>query len=98
MVDRAVASTGCEMGYEDLSIYLLCTKKDHIAPFVRGQLRSILNTGQRRRALINAVESDGLPHQEADPAGTSGKCIECGGKLTCDTIQQTRNRRDMWYQ
>ena len=78
---KAIASAGYGIGYENLDIHRLYTKKGHIAPFVRGKLKSILNTGKRRRALVNAVESKGLPHQGVDPAGTSAKCFVCGSKL-----------------
>ena len=78
---KAIASAGYGMGYENLDIHRMYTKKGHIAPFVRGKLKSILNTGKRRRALVNAVESKCLPHQGVNPAGTSAKCFVCGGKI-----------------
>ena len=98
VVARAVASAGYGIGYEELSVHRLYTKNGHMASFVRGRLKSTLNTGQRRRALINAAESEGLPHQGVDPAGTSARCCECNGKLKRSMAQPVRNERNMWCQ
>ena len=95
---RTMASMGYGIGYEILSVHRLYTKNGPIAPFVRGQLKSTLNTGQRRRALINAVESEGLPHQGVDPAGTSAMCFACNEKLKRLAIRQAWNGRYMWCQ
>ena len=95
---RAMASEGFGMGYEELNVHRLYTKNGRTAPFVRGRLKSTLNTCQRGRALINAAESEGLPHQGVDPAGTSARCFACNQKLKRSTRQRVQNRRDMWCQ
>ena len=64
---RRIASAGYGLGYEELNIHRLYTKNGRMASFVRGRQKTTLNTGQRRRALINAVESEGLPHVGVDP-------------------------------
>ena len=52
---RAIVSAGYCIGYEELSVHRLYTKNSRTAQFVRGRLKSTLNTGQRRRALVNAA-------------------------------------------
>lgn len=95
---RRIASAGYGLGCEVLSIHRLYTKDGRMAPFVRGRQKTTLNIGQRRRALINAVESEGLPHAGVDPAGTSANCLRCGGKLRHSVAPAARNERNMWCQ
>lgn len=52
VVARTMASARRGIGYEELIVHRLYTKNGRIASFVRGQLKSMLNTDQRRRALI----------------------------------------------
>ena len=59
-------------------------------------MKSTLNPGQKRRALVNAVESEGLPYRGVDPAGTSAGCFACNQKLERSTMPRVRNVRDMW--
>ena len=94
---RAFASAGCGLGYEELNTHKLYTKDGHMAPYVRGRLKTTLNTGRRRRALVNALESEGLPHRGVDPAGTSAKCLGCGQKLRRSVVQQ-KGVRNLWCQ
>ena len=68
-----------------------------MSPYTRGNLKSTLNTGQRRRAITNALESEGLPHEGVDPAGTSSKCLGCGQRLRRAIVQQ-RGVRNLWCQ
>lgn len=91
---REMASAGYGLGYEELSIHRLYVKDGRTAPYVRGMLKSTLNTGQRRHALICAAESEGLPHLWVDPAGTSANCLLCGGRLRRSTAP-SRGKRDM---
>ena len=95
---RRIASAGYGLGYEELNIHRLYTKNGRMASFMRGRQKTTLNTGQRRRALINAVESEGLPHVGVDPAGTSADCLKCGGKLKRSGAPSARNERNMWCQ
>ena len=91
---RAIISAGYGIGYEGMSVYRRYMKNGRTAPFVQGRLKSTLNTGPRRRAMINAVESEGLPHQGVDPAGTSARCFACNQNLNHSTMPRVRNRRD----
>ena len=92
---REMASAGYGLGYEELSIHGLYVKDGRTAPYVRGRLKTTLNTGQRRRALINAAESEGLPHRGVDPAGTSANCLLCGGRLRRSAVP-SRGGRYTW--
>ncbi len=94
---RACADAGCGVGFEDLSTHRMYTKNGTMAPYTRGNLKSTLNTGQRRRAMTNALESKGLPHAGVDPAGTSAKCLECGQRLRRSVVRQ-ENVRNLWCQ
>ena len=97
VVARAVASAGYGIGYEELSVHRLYTKNGHMASFVRGRLKSTLNTGQRRRPLINVAESEGLPHRgrirQAQQQGAM-----CNENLKRSMAQPVRNERSMWCQ
>ena len=92
---RQMANAGYGPGYEQLKTNKLYTKNGRMAPYVRGKLKTTLNTGQRRRALVCAAESAGLPHVGVDPAGTSANCLMCGNKLKRSS-RQSRGRRDLW--
>ncbi len=92
-----MANAGYGLGYEQLSTDKLYTKNGRMAPYVRGKLKTPLNTGQRRRALVCAAQSEGLPHVGVDPAGTSANCLMCGGKLKRATNQPS-GRRNLWCQ
>ncbi len=94
---RACADAGCGVGYEGLNIHRMYTKNGAKAPYMRGRLKSTLNVGRRRRAIVNALESEGLPHRGIDPAGTSARCLGCGQKLKRTTVQQ-RGVRNLWCQ
>ena len=52
---RHMASAGYGPGYEELDIHKLYVKGNHMSPYIRGRLKTSLNTGRRRRALINAA-------------------------------------------
>ena len=94
---RQMADAGYGIGYEELHIHGMYTKDGRMAPYVRGKLKTSLNTGQRRDALVCAAESAGLPHVGVDPAGTSANCLMCGNKLKRSS-RQSRGRRDLWCQ
>ncbi len=94
---RACADAGCAVGFEDLNTHKLHTKASRTSPYKRGQMKSTLNTGQRRRATVNAAESEGLPHEGVDPAGTSSKCLGCGSKLKRAAVQRD-GARNRWCQ
>ena len=94
---RQMANAGYGLGYEQLKTNKLYTKNGRMAPYVRGKLKTSLNTGRRRRALVCAAESAGLPHVGVDPAGTSANCLMCGNKLKRSS-RQSRGRRDLWCQ
>ncbi len=94
---RRTANAGVGLGYEDLNIHGLYDKNGRMAPYVRGRLKTALNTGQRRRALTDALSSAGLPHVGVDPAGTSANCLMCGSKLRRATSQPP-GRRNLWCQ
>ena len=94
---KAVASTGCAIGFEELTISKMYTKNGKTAPYVRGKMKTTLNTGQRRRAVTNALDAEGLPHESVDPAGTSAKCLGCGKRLGRAAVQQS-GARNMWCQ
>ena len=94
---RQMANAGYGLGYEQLSTDKLYTKNGRMAPYVRGKLKTSLNTGQRRRALVCAAQSEGLPHVGVDPAGTSANCLMCGGRLKRATSQPS-GRRNLWCQ
>ena len=94
---RQMANAGYGIGYEQLKTSKLYTKNGRMAPYVRGELKTSLNTGQRRRAIVCAAESEGLPHAGVDPAGTSANCLMCGNKLKRSSRQQP-GRRDLWCQ
>ena len=94
---RALASAGCGVGYEDLGIHRLYTKNGTMSPFARGRQKTTLNTGQRRRAVVDALESEGLPHRGVDPAGTSANCLGCGKRLRRAVVQR-RGVRNLWCQ
>ena len=85
------------MGYEELSIHKLTTKKNGMTAYVRGKQKTTLNTGQRKRAIVNAAEGNGLPHMGVDPYGTSAKCLDCGKKLK-RSVSWTKKERNMWCQ
>ena len=68
-----------------------------MAPYVRGRLKTPLNTGQRRGALVCAAQSEGLPHVGVDPACTSANCLMCGNKLKRSSSQPP-GRRNLWRQ
>lgn len=91
------AKKGIAVGYEKLDIHKLTTKKNGMAPYVRGKQKSTLNTGQRRQAIISAAESNGLPHTGVDPRGTSANCLECGKGLK-RSVTWTKDERSMWCQ
>lgn len=94
---RKLAESGIAVGYEQLTIHKLYTKDGKMAPYARGKLKTVLSTGQRRSAIVNAAEAEGLPHVGVDPRGTTSKCFWCGGKLK-RSISWTRARRSMWCQ
>ena len=91
------AKNGIAVGYEELTIHRLTTKKNGMAAYVRGKQKTALNTGQRKRAIVNAAESNGLPHAGVDPRGTSANCLECGTKLK-RSASWTKEERNMWCQ
>ena len=91
------AKKGIAVGYEELNIHKLTTKKNGMAAYVRGKQKTTLNTGQRKRAIIGAAENRGLPHMGVDPRGTSAKCLECGKKLK-RSASWTKDERNMWCQ
>ena len=91
------AKKGIAVGYEKLEIHKLTTKKNGMAPYVRGKQKTTLNTGQRRQAIINAAERNGLPHMGVDPYATSANCLECGKKLR-RSVSWTKRERNMWCQ
>ncbi len=94
---RRTANAGVGLGYEELNIHGLYDKNGRMAPYVRGRLKTALNTGQRRRALTDALSSAGLPHVGVDPAGTSANCLMCGSKLR-RSASQPPGRRNLWCQ
>ena len=94
---RALAAAGCGVGYETLSIHRLYTKNGTMSPFMRGRQKTTLNTGQRRRAIVNALDSEGLPHRGVDPAGTSADCLGCGKRLKRAVAQEV-GVRNLWCQ
>ena len=94
---RQMANAGYGLGYEQLKTDKLYTKNGRMAPYVRGKLKTSLNTGQRRRALVCAAQSEGLPHVGVDPAGTSANCLMCGNKLKRSSSQPP-GRRNLWCQ
>lgn len=91
------AKKGIAIGYEELTIHKLTTKKNGIVPYVRGKQKTTLNTGQRKQAIISAAEGNGLPHMGVDPRGTSANCLECGRKLK-RSATWTKEERNMWCQ
>ena len=94
---RACARAGCAVGFEDLKTHRLYTKDRKMSPYARGKMKSTLNAGQRRRAITNALESEGLPHAGVDPAGTSSNCLECGQRLKRSAVRQ-EGVRNLWCQ
>ena len=82
---RRYVDAGVAVGYEELSIHRLTVRGNGMAPFPRGRQKTVLNTGQRRRAHRNAAGSAGLPSAGVDPHGTSAKCFMCGGKMKRST-------------
>ena len=72
---------------------MLYTKSGRMSPYTRGKLKSTLNTGQRRRAITNTLESEGLPHEGVDPAGTSSGCLGCGQKLRRAAVRRDGSPR-----
>ena len=78
---RGMASAGYGVGHEELDIHRLFNKNGRMSAYIRGRLKSTLNVGQRKGALVNALEAEGLPHVGVDPAGTSAGCLMCGAKL-----------------
>lgn len=91
------AKKGIAVGYEELTIHKLTTKKNGMAAYVRGKQKTTLNTGQRKQAIVNAAENNGLPHMGVDPRGTSANCLECGKKLK-RSASWTKEERNMWCQ
>ena len=94
---RWAADNGIAVGHEDLTTHKLYTKDSNMAPFMRGKLKSGMNAGRRRGAMVCAAESEGLPHAGVDPHGTSAKCLECGGKLK-RSVSYAREARSLWCQ
>ena len=94
---RRYADAGVAVGYEELTIHRLTIRGNGMAPFPRGRQKTVLNTGQRKRAHRNAAESAGLPSAGVDPHGTSARCFMCGGKLK-RSASWTKRERNMWCQ